>query len=201
MLKLRDEVIKLRSEMLKLLKIILIIMSKKTKEILFWVVMFAAFVTFICSFPSCTSTKRVEQSKNIVQNSVSEESVVAYGKEDVVIKSDETDTSVIVTLTPRVDIQFSSQKDICKDINSDRYKVKEVKIATKTTKQAITTTTNQTQKIQTKKSADLTGSETTTVKSEKQNNRNILPLFLLAFCSCCCCLFYFVFKNNNKIWK
>ena len=176
-------------------------MSKKTKEILFWLVMFAAFVTFICSFPSCSSTKRtVEQAKYTAQTNVAEESLV-YSKEDVVIKSDENDTSVIVTLTPRVDVPFSSTSEIYKGINSTGYKVKEVKIKTKTTNQEITTTTNQTQKIKTKKSADLTGVETTTVKSEKKNNRNILPFVMFAFCSCCGCLFYFLFKKNNKIWR
>lgn len=165
-------------------------MSKKMKEILFWLVMLAAFVTFICSFPSCTSMKRVEQSKYTTQNSVSEESVEVNGKEDVYVYGNGTDTSVIVTLIPRVDVPFSSTSEIYKGINSDIYNVKEVKIATKTIKQAITTTTNQTQKIQTKKSADLTGAEITTTKQEKKNNRNILPLLLFAFCSCCCCLFY-----------
>ena len=174
-------------------------MSKKTKEILFWIVMFAAFSTFIYSFPSCTSTKRVvEQAKYTAQTNVDEESLV-YSKEDVVIKSDENDTSVIVTLTPRVDVPFSSTSEIYKGINSTGYKVKEVKIKTKTTEQAITTTTNQAQKIQTKKSADLTGEETTIVKSEKKNNRNILPLLLFAGIFC---LFVFVLvKKNNNIWK
>lgn len=174
--------------MLKLFKK-LIIMSKKTKEILFWLVMLTAFVTFICSFPSCTSTKRVvEQAKYTTQTNVAEESVEVNGKEDVAIYGSGNDTSVLVTLTPRIDVPFSSPSDIYKGISSDSYKVKEVKIKTTATKQAITTTTNQTQKIQTKKSADLTSA--TTTKTTKQNNRNILPLLLFAFCSCCCCLFY-----------
>jgi uncharacterized membrane protein YeiB len=195
-LKLHTEVIKLRSEMLKLFKIIIIIMSKKTKEILFWLVMLTAFITFICSFPSCSSTKRVEQAGNIVQNIVSEESVEVNGKEDVIIKSDQNDTSVIVTLTPRVDVQFSSSSEIYKGINSTGYTVKEVKIATKTTNKAITTTTNQTQKIRTKKSADLTGAETTTTttKTTKQNNRNILPLFL--FVGLCLFVFFCSFEKK-----
>ena len=175
------------------------------KEILFWLVMLAAFVTFICSFPSCTSMKRIEQAKYTTQNSVSEESVEVNGKEDVYIYGSGTDTSVIVTLTPIDDVQFSSPAEIYKGINSKKYNVKEIKIKTKTTNKAITTATTQTQKIQTKTNANLTGAETTTVKSEKKNNRNILPLLLFAFCSCCCCLFYFLFKNNNnnnnKIWK
>ena len=195
------KMLKLRSEMLKLFKIILIIMSKKTKEILFWLVMLAAFITFICSFPSCTSMKQQQQAKYITQTTLAEESVEVNGKEDISIYDSVNDTSVIVTLTPMVDVPFSSTSEIYKGINSNIYKVKEVKIATKTTKQAITTTTNQTQKIQTKNNADLTGATTTTVKSEKKNNRNILPLLLFTFCSCCGCLFYFLFKNNNKIWK
>ena len=180
-------------------------MSKKMKEILFWLVMLAAFVTFIYSFPSCTSTKRVEQAKYVTQTTLTEESVEVNGKEDITIYGGQTDTSVIVTLTPRVDVPFSSPIDIYKGINSNTYKVKEVKIKTKTTNQAITTTTNQTQKIKTKKNADLTGAETTTTETAKQNNRNILPWFIFAFCSCCGCLFYFLFKNNNnnnnKLWK
>lgn len=199
MLKLHTEVIKLRYELLKLFKIIIIIMSKKTKEILFWIIMFAAFITFICSFPSCSSTKRTEQAKYTTQNSVSEESVEVNGKEDVYIYGGQNDTSVTVTLAPMVDVLFSSTSEIYKGINSNIYKVKEVKIETKTTKQAITTTTSQTQKIKTKKSADLTGSETTTTKSEKKNNRNILPLFIFAGLFC---LFAFVvFEKNNKLWK
>ena len=174
-------------------------MSKKTKEILFWLVMLTAFITFILSFPSCSSTKRVEQAKCTTQNIVSEESVVTYGKEDMEIYCSTNDTSVIVTLTPRVDVSFSSPTDIYKDINSAGYNVKEVKIVATATKQAITTTTNQTQKVQTKKSADLTSAETTTTKTTKQNNRNTLPLFLFAGL----CLFVFVlFKNNNNnLWK
>ena len=183
--------LKLHTEMLKLLKIILIIMSKKTKEILFWLVMLAALATFILSFPSCSSTKQVEQEKYTTKNSVSEERVVVYGKEDVVIKNDENDTSVIVTLTPIADVQFSSTSEIYKDINSNMYKVKEVKIEAKTTEQAITTTTNQSQKIKTKKSANLTGTETTTVKKEKKNNRNILPLFLCVGLFCFVVLVWF----------
>ena len=170
-------------------------MSKKTKEILFWLVMLTAFIVFICSFPSCTSIKQAEQEKYTALNSVSEESVEVNGKEDITIYGGQNDTSVIVTLTPRVDVQFSSPADICEGINSDIYKLKEVKIATKTTKQAITTTTNQTQKIKTKKSADLTSEETTTVKSEKKNNRNILPLFLFAGI----CLFVFVVLKKKII--
>ena len=189
-LKLRSEVIKLRSELLKLFKKLIIIMSKKTKEILFWIVMLTAFITFICSFPSCSSTKRVEQSKYTTQNIVSEESIEVNGKEDISIYDSGTDTSVTITLTPIGDVPFSSPSEIYKGINSNIYKVKEVKIKTTATKQAITTTTNKTQKIQTKTNADLTGVETTTVKSEKKNNRNILPFVMFAFCSCCCCLFY-----------
>ena len=170
------------------------------KEILFWLVMLAAFVTFIYSFPSCCSIKQQQQAKYTTQTSVTEESVVVYGKEDVTIYGGQNDTSIIVTLTPRVDVPFSSPADIYKDISSTGYKVKEVKIEATKTKQAITTTTNQTQKIQTKTNADLTSAETTTVKSEKKNNRNILPLLLFAFCSCCGCLLFLI-KNNNKLWK
>ena len=168
-------------------------MSKKTKEILFWLVMLTAFITFLCSFPSCSSTKQVEESKYTTQNSVSEESVEVNGKEDVAIYDSVNDTSVIVTLTPMVDVPFSSPSEIYKGINSNIYKVKEVKIKTKTTTTAITTTTNQTQKIQTKKSADLTSAETTTTKTTKQNNRNILPLFLFAGL----CLFIFVLYEKK----
>lgn len=174
-------------------------MSKKTKEILFWLVMLTAFITFIFSFPSCSTKRVVEQAKYTTQNIVSEESVEAYGKEDVVIKSDENDTNVIITLTPMVDVPFSSTSEIYKGINSEGYKVKEVKIKTKTTNKAITTTTNQTQKIQTKKSANLTGTEITTTKQEKQNNRNILPFVIFASLFC---LFAFVlYEKNNNIWK
>ena len=171
-------------------------MSKKTKEILFWLVMLTVFVLFIFSFPSCSVTKRTEQAKYTAQTNVAEESV-AYSKEDVVIKSDENDTSVIVTLTPMVDVPFSSTSEIYKGINSEGYKVKEVKI--KTTNKAITTTTNQTQKIQTKKSANLTGTEITTTKQEKQNNRNILPFVI--FASLFCLFVFVVLKKNNKLWK
>ena len=174
-------------------------MSKKTKEILFWLVMLTSFITFICSFPSCSTKRVVEQAKYTTQTTLTEESVEVNGKEDVYIYGSENDTSVTITLTPMVDVQFASPTDIYKDINSDIYKVKEVKIATKTTKQAITTTTNQTQKIRTKKSADLTGEETTITKSEKQNNRNILPLLL--FASIFCLFIFVVLKKNNNIWK
>ena len=144
------EVLKLHTEVLKLFKK-LIIMSKKTKEILFWLVMLAAFVTFICSFPSCSTKRVVEQAKYTAQNIVSEESIEVNGKEDVVIYNSVNDTSVIVTLTPIADVLFSSPSDVYKGINSNTYKLKEVKIVTKTTEQASATTTNQTKKIQTKK--------------------------------------------------
>ena len=192
--------LKLHTEVLKLFKIIIIIiMSKKTKEILFWLAMLTAFIVFICSFPSCSSMKRVETAKYTTQNSAIEESVEVNSKEDVYVYGNGTDTSVIITLTPRVDVPFSSSTDICKGINSAGYKVKEVKIATKTTTNQSKTTTNQAQKIQTKKSADLTSAETTTTtKTTKQNNRNILPLFIFTGI----CLFIFVlFEKNNKLWK
>ena len=174
-------------------------MSKKTKEILFWLVMLASFITFLCSFPSCSSTKQVEQSKYTTQTTFAEENVEVNGKEDITRYGSGTDTSVIVTLTPIVDIPFASPTDICKGINSDIYKVKEVKIATKTTTNQSTTTTNQTQKIKTKQSADLSGAETTTTKSEKKNNRNILPL--LIFAGLFCLFAFVVLKKNNKLWK
>ena len=189
------EVLKLRSGVLKLLKIILIMISKKTKEILFWLVMLAAFVSFICSFPSCSSIKQQQQAKYITQNSVSEESIEVNGKEDITVYDSVKDTSVIVTLTPIIDVPFSSVKDIYGGLNSDGYKVKEVKIEAKTTTNQTQTTANQTQKIQTKKSADLTSTESTTTKTTKQNNRNILPWFLFVGLFC---LFAFVVLKKNR---